>query len=381
MFHMINDSVTLTSLFAFVLALAVSFAVTPAVKMFAIKIKAIDVPKDSRRMHKLPIPRAGGLAIFTGFLVGFLLFGQLTAQSRAILIGALLLVALGVVDDVVALKPPVKFLGQIVAALIPALSGVVVEYFSNPFSQSGYLALGVFSIPVTVIWIVGITNAVNFIDGLDGLACGVSTIATVTMFVIAILYSEVQIAVMMAALAGGCLGFLPYNMNPAKIFMGDTGAMFLGYLLAVTSIQGLFKFYAVISFAVPFIVLGLPIFDTAFAIVRRVAHGQSPLQADRGHVHHRLIDLGFDQKQSVAILYAFSAVMGLTAVILATTNEAKLIILAVAVLICFFLGMTLMTVEKRHQKEEQAMIDELCEEVEKKKRQAEQSNEAEEKKE
>lgn len=360
MIHMINDSVTLTSLFAFILALAVSFAVTPAVKMLAIKIKAIDVPKDARRMHKVPIPRAGGLAIFAGFLIGFLLFGQLTAQSRAILIGALLLVALGVVDDVVALKPHVKFLGQIVAALIPALSGVVVTYFSNPFSNSGYLALGAFSIPVTVIWIVGITNAVNFIDGLDGLACGVSTIATVTMFAIAILYSEVQIAVMMAALAGGCLGFLPYNMNPAKIFMGDTGAMFLGYLLAVTSIQGLFKFYAVISFAVPFIVLGLPIFDTAFAILRRVARGQSPLQADRGHVHHRLIDLGFDQKQSVAILYAFSAVMGLTAVILASTNEAKLIILAVAVLICFFLGMTLMTVEKRHQKEEQRMIDQVC---------------------
>ena len=381
MFRMINDSVTLTSLFAFVLALAVSFAVTPAVKMLAIKIKAIDVPKDSRRMHKVPIPRAGGLAIFAGFLVGFLLFGQLTVQSRAILIGALLLVALGMVDDVVALKPHIKFLGQIVAALIPVLNGVVVTYFSNPFSQSGYLSLGVFAIPVTVIWIVGITNAVNFIDGLDGLACGVSTIATVTMFVIAVLYSEVQIAVMMAALAGGCLGFLPYNMNPAKIFMGDTGAMFLGYLLAVTSIQGLFKFYAVISFAVPFIVLGLPIFDTAFAIVRRVAHGQSPLQADRGHVHHRLIDLGFDQKQSVAILYAFSAVMGLTAVILATTNEAKLIILAVAVLICFFLGMTLMTVEKRHQKEEQAMIDELCEKAKEKEQQEAQSSDEEQTKE
>ena len=381
MFRMINDSVTLTSLFAFVLALAVSFAVTPAVKMLAIKIKAIDVPKDSRRMHKVPIPRAGGLAIFAGFLVGFLLFGQLTAQSRAILIGALLLVALGMVDDVVALKPHIKFLGQIVAALIPVLNGVVVTYFSNPFSQSGYLSLGVFAIPVTVIWIVGITNAVNFIDGLDGLACGVSTIATVTMFVIAVLYSEVQIAVMMAALAGGCLGFLPYNMNPAKIFMGDTGAMFLGYLLAVTSIQGLFKFYAVISFAVPFIVLGLPIFDTAFAIVRRVAHGQSPLQADRGHVHHRLIDLGFDQKQSVAILYAFSAVMGLMAVILATTNEAKLIILAVAVLICFFLGMTLMTVEKRHQKEEQAMIDELCEKAKEKEQQEAQSSDEEQTKE
>ena len=171
---------------------------------------------------------------------------------------------------------------------------------------------------------------------------------------------------MMAALAGACLGFLPYNMNPAKIFMGDTGSMFLGYILAVTSIQGLFKFYAVISFAVPFILLGLPIFDTAFAIIRRLAHGQSPLQADRGHVHHRLIDLGFDQKQSVAILYAFSAVLGLTAVLLATTNEAKLVILALAVLICFFLGMSLMTMEKRHQKEEQARLDELCHELEEK---------------
>ena len=164
-------------------------------------------------------------------------------------------------------------------------------------------------------------------------------------------------------------------MNPAKIFMGDTGSMFLGYILAVTSIQGLFKFYAVISFAVPFIILGLPIFDTAFAIVRRVIHGQSPLQADRGHVHHRLIDLGFDQKQSVAILYTFSAVMGLTAVLLARTREAKLIILAVAVLVCFFLAMTLMTVEKNHRREEQAVIDQLCEKAEKEKEAAQQKAE------
>ena len=179
------------------------------------------------------------------------------------------------------------------------------------------------------------------------------------MLVIAVLYSEIQIALMMAALAGACLGFLPYNMNPAKIFMGDTGSMFLGYLLAVTSIQGLFKFYAVISFAVPFILLGLPIFDTGFAIVRRLLKGQSPLQADRGHVHHRLIDLGFDQKQSVAILYAFSALMGLTAVILARTNETRLIFLAIAVLVCFFLAMSLMSVEKRNSKREQAILEEL----------------------
>lgn len=369
----LDNNLTLNSLFAFILALAVSFACTPAVKMLAFKIKAVDVPKDNRRMHKVPIPRLGGLAIFAGFLVGALLFAPMTGQFRAILIGALLLVTLGIVDDVVALDAKIKFVGQIIAALIPTLSGVVIRGFGNPFIANDYVSLGVLSIPITVIWIVGITNAVNFIDGLDGLACGVSAIATVTMLIIAVLYSEVQIALMMAALAGACLGFLPYNMNPAKIFMGDTGSMFLGYILAVTSIQGLFKFYAVISFAVPFILLGLPIFDTGFAIVRRLMRGQSPLQADRGHVHHRLIDLGFDQKQSVAILYAFSALMGLTAVILARTNESRLIFLALAVLVCFFLAMSLMTVEKRNSKKEQAIVEEMQKQAEKEKQEGEPS--------
>ncbi len=339
---MSDNYLALTSLYAFIVALALTFAATPLVKRLAIRIKAVDVPRDNRRMHKVPIPRMGGLAIFAGFLVSSLLFIPLGREFRAILLGALLLVVLGIIDDIVALKAQVKFVGQIVAALIPALSGVSIHGFVNPFQHAHYIALGVLSIPVTVLWIVGITNAVNFIDGLDGLACGVSTIATVTMFIIAVLFGESSVAFTMAALAGACLGFLPYNMNPAKIFMGDTGSMFLGYLLAVTSIQGLFKFYAVISFAVPFIILGLPIFDTGFAIVRRLLKGQSPLQADRGHVHHRLIDLGFDQKQSVAILYAFSAVMGLTAVLLASTHESRLIFFAIAVLICFFLAMSLM---------------------------------------
>ena len=356
---MIDNSLTLTSLFAFILALAISFACTPAVRMLAIKIKAVDVPKDNRRMHKVPIPRMGGLAIFAGFLVSVLFFVPLGTEFRSILIGALILVVLGIIDDIVALKPKTKFAGQIIAALIPALSGVSIHGIVNPFVPGQYSTLGIFSIPLTVIWIVGITNAVNFIDGLDGLACGVSAIATVTMFIIAVLFGETYIALMMAALAGACLGFLPYNMNPAKIFMGDTGSMFLGYILATVSIQGLFKFFAVISFAVPFILLGLPIFDTGFAIVRRLLKGQSPLQADRGHVHHRLIDLGFDQKQSVAILYAFSALMGLTAVILARTNESKLIILAIAVLVCFFLAMSLMSFEKHHRAEEQAQLERI----------------------
>ena len=356
---MIDNSLTMTSLFAFILALAISFACTPAVRMLAIKIKAVDVPKDNRRMHKVPIPRMGGLAIFAGFLVSVLFFVPLGTEFRSILIGALILVVLGIIDDIMALKPKTKFAGQIIAALIPALSGVSIHGIVNPFVPGQYSTLGIFSIPFTVIWIVGITNAVNFIDGLDGLACGVSAIATVTMFIIAVLFGETYIALMMAALAGACLGFLPYNMNPAKIFMGDTGSMFLGYILATVSIQGLFKFYAVISFAVPFILLGLPIFDTGFAIVRRLLKGQSPLQADRGHVHHRLIDLGFDQKQSVAILYTFSALMGLTAVILARTNESKLIILAIAVLVCFFLAMSLMSFEKHHKAEEQAQLERI----------------------
>lgn len=165
-----------------------------------------------------------------------------------------------------------------------------------------------------------ITNAVNLIDGLDGLAVGVATISSLTMLVIAMLVSENVVALMMAALAGGCIGFMPYNLNPAKIFMGDTGSTFLGFVLATVSIQGLFKFYTIISFAVPFLMLGLPLFDTCFAILRRLAKGQSPMAPDRSHVHHRLIDMGFNQKQAVAILYVISAILGLSAVVLTTSR-------------------------------------------------------------
>ena len=215
------------------------------------------------------------------------------------------------------------------------LSGNVIETLSNPnvFSADPYWNLGILAVPATVIWIVAITNAVNLIDGLDGLACGVSTISSMTLLVIALVVSEGNVAILMAALAGGCIGFLPYNMNPAKIFMGDTGSTFLGYILAVVSIQGLFKFYTIISFAVPFLMLGLPIFDTCFAFIRRIAHGQSPMHADRSHVHHRLIDMGFNQKQAVAVLYVISAILGLSAVVLTTSGPVKAMLLLLA--LCF----------------------------------------------
>ena len=186
------------------------------------------------------------------------------------------------------------------------------------------------SIPISVLWIVAITNAVNLIDGLDGLACGVSTISSMTMLVIALTVAEAQVAILMAALAGACIGFLPYNLNPAKIFMGDTGSTFLGFVLACISVQGLFKMYTLISFVVPFLIFGLPIFDTCFAFIRRIAHGQSPMHADRSHVHHRLIDMGFSQKQAVAVLYVITAILGLSAVVLTTSGPVKAMLLLLA---------------------------------------------------
>ena len=313
---------------ALLTALVVSFLMTPVVKTFAYKVGAVDVPKDARRMHKVPIPRLGGLAIFIGFMVSVLILGGVrgrNGQMQSILLGSVIIVVLGVVDDIMALPAMLKFVVQIAAALIPALNGVVIQAFSNPniFSDSLYWVLGPLSVPFTVLWIVAITNAVNLIDGLDGLANGVSAISATTMLVIALLASEAEVAVVMAALVGACVGFMPYNLNPAKMFMGDTGATFLGYILATMSIQGLFKFYAVISFAVPFLILGLPIFDTTFAFIRRLAHGQSPMHADRGHIHHRLIDMGLNQKQAVATLYVISAMLGLSAVVLTTGGEQK----------------------------------------------------------
>lgn len=317
---------------ALVVAGIVAFLTTPVVRTLAHKMGAIDVPKDARRMHDHPIPRMGGLAIFLAFLLSVLLFAELTLQVRGMLLGSVMIVVLGIFDDIYSLSAKFKFIVQIVAALIAVGCGNMIEVLSNPniFSSNPYWELKWLSWPITVIWIVAITNAVNLIDGLDGLACGVSTISSMSMLVIALVLNEGDVAIFLAALAGGCIGFLPYNLNPAKIFMGDTGSTFLGYILAVVSIQGMFKMYSVISFVVPFLMLGLPIFDTAFAFIRRIARGQSPMKPDRSHVHHRLIDMGFSQKQAVAVLYVISAILGLSAVVLTTSGPLKAMLLLLA---------------------------------------------------
>ena len=336
----LENQLTAYVFLAFLMAVTVSFMMTPVVRTFAYKVGAIDVPRDGRRMHKKPVPRLGGLAIFIGFMVSTLLFVPITPEMRSILLGAVVIVILGVIDDSLALPALFKFVVQIGAALIPALNGVSIYAFSNPnvFSENLYWVLGRLSLPFTVLWIVAITNSVNLIDGLDGLANGVSTISATTMLVIALLLDETEVSIVLAALVGACVGFMPYNLNPAKMFMGDTGATFLGYILATMSIQGLFKYYAVISFVVPFLILGLPIFDTSFAFIRRLAHGQNPMQADRGHIHHRLIDMGLNQKQAVATLYVISAILGLSAVVLTTGGEQRAMLLFAALCIAALLA-------------------------------------------
>ena len=324
-------------LVALAVAAVISYLATPFVKKLAFKIGAVDVPKDNRRMHKKPIPRLGGLAIVIAFLLCTFLFVKLEKQMQGILLGAIIILVVGVLDDCLALPALPKFFAQIAAATIVVMHGCEIRYVTNPFSVVPF-DLGWLAGPVTVFWIVLMTNAINFIDGLDGLAVGVSGISTATMLVIAMLLGEESVAVVLAALLGACIGFIPYNFNPAQIFMGDTGSTFLGFVLASISVKGLFKMYAVISFMVPFLILGVPFFDVSFAVIRRLAKGQNPMTADRGHIHHRLIDMGLTQKQSVAIVYMLTGVLGLAAVLLANNTGTKAMILFAAVFVVAVLG-------------------------------------------
>lgn len=348
------DMNLLLILFTFIVSFLLCFLTVPGVMVLAKRVGAMDIPKDKRRMHTEPIPRLGGLAIYIGFLAAVLLFcPTITPALRGILIGSVMMIVIGVMDDINALPALPKLLVQIVAAVVVVLHGVVITYFENPFPFGPEnFQLGWFAYPVTVLWIVGVTNAINLIDGLDGLAAGISSIASVSIFIIAWLTSAPEIALIMAALCGACFGFLPYNYNPAKIFMGDTGALFLGFILASVSISGLFKSSALVSVAVPFLVLGLPIYDVLFAIGRRVLKHQPIMQPDRGHLHHRLIDMGLSQRQVVTILYSVSGTLGLSAIILATGLSGRAFALMLLLLALTVLEFYLLRWDAKKQKEE-----------------------------
>lgn len=315
-------------------AALLAFTMTPIVRVLAFRIGAIDVPADERRMHKKPIPRIGGLAIFFAFVITTIAFCEVNPTMLTLWFGGLVLVCMGVLDDVFRLNAWIKLVFQIAVAFIAVYQGVTIDYI-NFFGT--YVNFGIWSIPITVIWIVGLTNAINIIDGLDGLACGVSIICSLSLFCVALISSQPIWALLTAILVGSCAGFLPFNRHPAKIFMGDTGALFLGFTLSILSIEGIFKTHMLLSFLIPLSIFGLPLFDTAFAIIRRILRGESPFAADGEHIHHKLMKMGFGQKYSVRILYAVCGILGISAVMFTHEKFYKTALIAIVGFALFIL--------------------------------------------
>ncbi len=289
----------------------------PWVVRFAHRIGNVDKP-DARKVHKEPIARLGGIAIFAGFLASlaaleWLVPGPLfTLDSPlgGVLAGASAMFLIGVADDLKPLPAKLKLVLQIGAAGLAYWLGVRIEFLSNPLGDGIWVLPTALSVGLTLFWLVGITNTINLIDGLDGLAGGVSLIAAGTMTLIALQTNQPTAALMTLALAGGIIGFLRYNFNPAKIFMGDSGSLFLGFTLAAISIMGVLKLVATVALALPLLILGVPIFDTAFAIVRRAWNHKPIFSPDRGHLHHRLLNAGLSQRKAVVVIYGFSLLLG-----------------------------------------------------------------------
>ncbi|OCS86819.1 glycosyltransferase family 4 protein [Caryophanon latum] len=317
-----------------VVAFVASILLTPLVKKLAFKIGAVDAP-NHRKVHARIMPRLGGLAIYFAFLIGYIFLkvttGFETEYGTAILIAATIIVITGVIDDMREISAKAKMLGQFAAALIVVfVGGIQIEVINLPFG--GTIDFGLLGIPLTILWIVGITNAINLIDGLDGLAAGVSTIACITLAVMAMIMGNGFVIAMASILAAASLGFLLFNFHPAKIFMGDTGALFLGFMISVIALLG-FKNVTIISFIIPIIMLGVPISDTFFAIVRRLRTGKKWSDPDKSHLHHCLLNQGFTHRQTVLIIYGIAAMFGLAAIIFSMAKVWGAIILIAVILL------------------------------------------------
>jgi UDP-GlcNAc:undecaprenyl-phosphate GlcNAc-1-phosphate transferase len=323
-------------LLGFGLAFALSAGLTPWVRRFALARGIVDAPSSHRKIHTREIAYLGGVAIFAAFVVTVMIFLPMTRQLAALLLGCLILVAIGVIDDMRDLPAWVKLIGQFVAAGVALAGGIGITQITNPFGgvidlaswgRMNFDVLGMqFHISpianvLSLLWMVGLANTINFLDGLDGLACGISGIAALVMFGLAVAPNVGQPAVALLAiiLAGAAFGFLPFNFFPAKIFMGDSGAYFLGLTLAMLSI------YSGGKLATAALVLGFPILDAVWAAVRRMARGTSPFKADRQHFHHLLLDAGLSQRQAVLTLYGVAAAFGLVALMVG--SFAKLVAL------------------------------------------------------
>ena len=341
---------------AFVLAFVVTFVATPYTIKIAKKVGAVDIPKDERRMHKKSMPKFGGPAVILGFLVSTIYLLIVMSMEKSInlfgfeeywrkllgfLIGIGIISAFCVVDDIKTIKPFTKLIGQILAAIAAVLAGIRIEGVTLPFLNFPEMHQ-VTSVILTIAWVVIVTNAINLIDGLDGLSSGISVISAVSLLIIFVLNGSSMVSVILiTALAGALVGFLPFNFSPAKTFIGDTGSNFLGYSLAIISILGSAKTYTAAVIVLPLIVLGLPIFDTLFAIVRRMIKGKSikaVFKADKGHLHHKLVAKGYNQKQAVLILYGISAIFGIFAVILCDSGIWKALSFLLIVIVAIASG-------------------------------------------
>ena len=341
---------------AFLLAFIVTFMATPYTIKIAHKVGAVDVPKDQRRMHKKAMPKFGGPAVILGFLVSVIyllivmsmentinLFGteQYGMKLLGIFFGILIISITCIIDDIKTIKPLTKLAGQVLAAIVVVAFGVRINEFQIPFVQNVQLQ-EIFSIFITIVWIVGVTNAINLIDGLDGLSSGISVISAISLLIIFVLNDSSMVAILLiTALAGALVGFLPFNFSPAKTFIGDTGSNFLGFSLSIISILGVAKTYTVAVIVLPLIVLGLPLFDTLWAIIRRLIKGKSIkaiFKADKGHLHHRIVAKGFSQKQAVLILYGISATFGIFAVIMLESGVWKALSFLLMVIVAIALG-------------------------------------------
>lgn len=304
----------------FLLAFAIAFVLTPLSIKLAYKIGAVDVPLDKRRMHSRPIPRFGGIAMFLSATISILLLDGSFPKIQIALIGGAFMYLLGAIDDLKNLKPLTKATGQVVIACFVYMMDIRIDFISMVFSEGKYNFGDGLSLIITVLWIVGITNAVNLIDGLDGLAGGVTCIISLSLAYIAYIhgsiYGSVSVMLALMALAGACAGFLPYNFSPAKTFMGDGGALFLGYMIAVLSVISPLKRATFIAAITPIVALAIPIFDTLFAIVRRSIKRIPILEGDKGHLHHRLMKAGYGQRRSVLIIYGIVGIMGMVSVLI-----------------------------------------------------------------
>lgn len=320
-------------LFAFILSFALGFVLTPVARFFAIKYNVLDIPRDLRRVHSDPTPLLGGVAVYIAVLITALIFLKFDFSIAGIFLGGGLIMVVGVFDDKYDLSAKLKFIFQIASAVIAYVFGVRIDFLTNPFGSNMIVLMDIVSFLLTVFWIVGITNAINIIDGLDGLSSGISTISLLTFAFISYKVGRIDMSTLSLIGAGAALGFLPYNYHPASIFLGDAGALFLGFLIACISIEGLIKSTAFVTLAIPVLGISVPIFDTLFAIVRRLRNGKKIYVADKGHLHHRLLEKGYGQRKTVLILYVVSAIYSFIAILMTELSSRNALFLALAVIV------------------------------------------------